>query len=214
MTGMRKFILLFTAVSLFWLCGCMISASDPAAERAFEVYHQLHTLLPDAPLDMKDVLERAAAVDRTAVRIAWAELYFLKDLRTVQAVAKREKARITLNTLLGFLPSDPVVYDLETSPALPVELPHASAVEKAALIIDDGKIPPLELLRLARLAHVEAVTAMNEAEMENSPEKRLAYAVACIRLADVIGVAPEKLDEVEVFEERFNSANVRWEKSH
>ena len=205
---------LFAPVILLLLCGCMIRTSDPAAERAFEVYHDLHIQLPAAPITLEQALGKTAPENHSAVRIAFAQIHILQNLHTPQAILTREKARIKLNTMLGYLPSDNIIYAEGTSTVCPAEIPHISAVEKTALILDDGQTPPLELLCKVRLAHADAAAAMNEAALDDSPEKRLNYVISCIRLAAAIGVYPEQLNDLGEFEKRFDSANARWRKSH
>ncbi len=194
--------------------GCLIKTSDPAAEKAFHVYQELHVNLPLNPVTLEYALGRADRENHNAVRIAFAKLHILDGIQTPQAILEREKARVELNTFIGFLPSDDISYEAGNSLECPAEIPHISAVEKAALIIDDGATPPLELLRKVRIAHIEAIAAMNEFALDNSPQKRLEYIICCIRLADVIGVSPAGLSNLDEFEQRFDSANARWEKNY
>jgi hypothetical protein len=198
----------------FLLCGCLFKTSDPAAERAFAVYQELHVSLPEHPVTLEYILNRTGRENHCAARIAFARWLILDGVKTPQAILDREKARIELNTFAGFLPSDNINYETGGQPEYPAEIPHISAAEKAALILDDGATEPLELLRKVRIAHAEAVAAMNEFALDNSPQKRLAYVICCIRLADAIGVSPAGLSDLDEFEQRFDSANARWEKSY
>ena len=198
------------------LCaGCLFTASDPEAERAVEIYNELHSHLPQKTVDLKSALAMTPPEKHTPVRLAFAKLEAVKKNPAEPKLRGwGEKVRVELNVLLGFLPSDMVDYDTAGAWNVPVEISHAGAAEKAALIIDGGKTAPLELLKKVRLAHVDVVDAMNLLGVDDSPVNRYACVAACIRLAGIVGVAPEDLDKLEEYEKRFNAASSRWQKSH
>lgn len=197
------------------LCaGCLFTASDPEAEKAVEIYNELHSHLPQKTVDLQDALSMVPPEKHVAVRLAFAKL---ETVRRYPAAPELrvwgEKARVELNTLLEFLPSDMVDYDTAGAWNVPEEISHPAAAEKAALIIDGGKSAPLELLKKVRFAHADAVEAMNLTAQTDTPVNRYAYVAATIRLAGIVGVEPGELDKLEVYEKRFNAASSRWQKS-
>jgi len=216
---MRK---LFLAVLPLFINGCLlISVSDPDAEKAVDIYESLHIPLPEKPLKLADALNMTPPEKHLKVRLTFGELAYA-DLEKDPApslIGWKEKKRIELNVLLGFLPSDKIAYDTAgvLNAAMPEEISHVTAAEKAALILDRGSSDPLELLEKVRLAHVDAVRAMNNKQISSSGNRMmldLAYYSACVRLADIIGVPPEKLDRLTEYEKRFDAAQSRWKKSH
>ena len=94
----------------------------------------------------------------------------------------------------------------------PEELPPVGTVEKAALLIDDGNTPIMELLVNVRLAHLRAVNAMNNKNKNPSAENRFEYFSACVLLAQSAGIELEQLESLEEYEKRFDSAEERLRK--
>ena len=216
---MRK--LFFVLLPLF-INGCLlISVSDSDAEKAVDIYESLHVPLPKEPLKLADALNMTPPEKQLEVRLTFGELaYADREKNPAPAlVGWKEKKRIELNVLLGFLPSDKITYDTAglLNTLMPQEISHVAAAEKAALILDRGSSDPLELLKKVRLAHADAVRAMNNRQINSSGNRMmldLSYYTACVRLAGIIRVPPEKLDQLGEYEKRFDAAQSRWKKSH
>ena len=208
---MKKFCFL---PLLMFCAGCLITASDPEAEKAAEVYRELHSALPEKPVSPEAALKMVPGEKAPEVRLAFARLAIGKKEPSSPAWRVQcEKARVELNVLLGFLPADMISYDTAGALDVPPEISHVEAAEMAALIIDNGCSEPLGVLKNVRFAHADAVKAMNDLAVSATAENNLAYVTACIRLASVIGVEPDKLDKLEEYEKRFNAASSRWKKS-
>lgn len=192
--------------------GCLITVSDPEAEAAVEMICRQARRIPETPLSLKEVLEKLPSTEHLTVRIAFASLLLAEKERNAGNIMRGEKARITLNTLLGFLPGDSLHYDLTGVWECPEELPAVSTAEKAALIIDGGKTPAATLLTRVRLAHLQAVTAMNDKTEKPTAGNSFAYLRACVLLAREIGVPPEQLEALDEYEKRFDAARERQRK--
>ena len=191
--------------------GCI---SDPDAELAAAIYYELHSGLPKSPITLDSALEKCDASHHSMVRIAFAQMQLARLERSPENILNAEKSRIRLNTCLGYLPGDSIPYDLESSLECPAEPPPVTTAEKAALIIDQGQSRPLQLLCKVRLAHADAVMAMNQKKHTPGHTANLNYFIACVKLSEAIGIPLEQLDKLENYEKRFDAAGVSWEKNH
>lgn len=203
--------LFFLLVILLLGGGCI---ADPDAELAAAIYYELHTDLPKNPITLDNALEKCEKQDASLVRTAFARMQTARLERTPETVLDAEKARIQLNTAMGYLPGDNIAYDLDAVMDCPAEPPPVTVAEKAALIINHGVEQPLTLLCKVRLAHADAVMAMNQKKHFPGHVNNLNYFIACVNLADAIGIPLEQLDKLENYEKRFDAAGVRWEKNH
>lgn len=203
--------LLFLPV-LFLIGGCLLYFSDPAADKAVESLCLLRRELPVNPVTLGEMLAGQPEKEHGRIRIAFASLLLAETEKSAENILRGEQSRICLNTLGGFLPSDKVKYSLEGVMDCPEELPPVGTVEKAALLIDDGNTPIMELLVNVRLAHLRAVNAMNNKNKNPSAENRFEYFSACVLLAQSAGVEFEQLESLEEYEKRFDSAEERLRK--
>lgn len=183
---------------LLFFCGCLYRVSDPDAAKAAAVL-ELRRTLPEKPLSLKDALHLVPAEKFSAVRCAFAQLQCASGKDDPASLFKKERARIDLNVLLGFFPQDAIVYDLQTLPDCPEEIPHVAAFEKTALICRKDAGDHLELLRQIRQRHLAAVYAQNT-------QCRCAYVINCIKLAELAGVEFEEIHDLARFETRFDNA--------
>ena len=198
--------LLFFFLAAWCGGGCLLSVSDPAAERAAETYREMHLILPDEGVNLRSALAQVDAVYAGEVRIAFAALAWTAGKNDRDSLLQQEQARIKLNVLLGYLPGDQVKYDLVGAWECPIELPTAVQVEKAALILDSrGNV--LRKLESIRLAHVEALAASLKYGGK-SPE----YLTAVLHLAKVSGLEFRELYDLTEYEQRFDAAWKRLEK--
>ncbi|MBR2625168.1 MAG: hypothetical protein IKD23_02085 [Lentisphaeria bacterium] len=203
--------LLFMPV-LFLIGGCLFDFSDPEADRAVESLCLLRRELPVNPVSLGEMLAGQPEAEHSKIRIAFASLLLAETKKSAENILRGEQNRIYLNSLGGFLPSDKVRYSLDGTMDCPEELPPVGTVEKAALLIDDGNTPIMELLVNVRLAHLRAVNAMNNKNKNPSAENRFEYFSACVLLAQSAGVEFEQLESLEEYEKRFDSAEERLRK--
>ena len=198
---MNKSLICLAAVLL--LSGCM-SHPDKKADRAAVNFLNARKKLPEKALTLAEVLKQHPEKTPEIRRL-------FAGSSTAKAQNDRagmEIYRVKLNALLDHLPSDKIDYDCRGALDCPEELPPVTTVEKAALILDQGKTPVVELLSKIRICHAEAIRAMQD---RSTPQAKLDYFLACMKLADALGVDLPDLEKLSGYEKRFDGA-LKWRK--
>ena len=210
----------FLAVLLFAGSGCVNLYEDKAAVNAVRSCAFLKNY-SNTVISLDTALNMVSSEKHHQIRLNFAELSGSEKLQKLlisspeklQAeIVRSEKARIKLNTLLGFHPEIPVRYDSAKALDVPETLPSVSAAWKTALILDGGKNPPEKVLEKVFLAHLEAVAAYDRCEILKFPdevsriralEKR---AAAVINLSQAVGISFYMIAFPDSFERRFDRA--------
>ncbi len=190
------------------ISGCVDLHRDIAAEKAAESYRKISeiSLKKTVPENLSDIIKQFPG-KRYEIRKLFARF---QTARILEDHAVAEICRIKLNALLGHLPDKNIVYITDGALDCPQEIPPVKTVEKAALIIDGGKTPAVELLAKIRILHAQTIRAMQK---NSTPQEKLEYFLCTLALAEAIGIDLKELYDLSAYEKRFNAAQKRWEKS-
>lgn len=190
------------------ISGCVDLHRDIAAEKAAESYREISeiSLKKTVPANLSDIIKQFPG-KRYEIRKLFARF---QTARILEDHAGAEICRIKLNALLGHLPDKNIVYITDGALDCPQEIPPVKTVEKAALIIDGGKTPAVELLAKIRILHARTIRAMQK---NSTPQEKLKYFLCTLNLAEAIGIDLKELYDLSAYEKRFNAAQKRWEKS-
>ena len=210
------------AIILFLLSaggGCIdFQYDDEAADAAVKSCFQLKNY-DNSVITLDAALNMAEPEKRNQLRLNFAILCSSEKLQKVltaspeklqSEIVRHEKARIRLNTLLGYHPEVPVRYNSEGALSVPEKLPPVSTVWKAALIVDGGKNPDLpekiyiaHLETLAEYDRCENISFPDEESRIRAMEKRV---IAVIHLAESAGISFYMIPYLDSFERRFDRA--------
>lgn len=193
------------------VCGCIcLEKKDQAADDAAEKYRKAFRNADFSSISLDDALKKQICGGKLALRREFAGLHFAKLSKNP---AMAEQKRIRINLMLQLAPDTQVKYNTAGAFDCPEEIPHAGAAEKAALIIDNGESDVAELISKVRDAHINAVVKMNDANDTPNARTKYEYLAACLDLCEKIGIDLTELCDLEKYENRFDSAMYRWEKS-
>ena len=192
---------------LYIISGCVNLPRDIAAENAAKNSRKISEASAEktAERSLADVL-KLLPEKRYEIRELFARF---QTARTLKDYAGAEICRIKLNVLQGFLPEKNITYILDGALDCPQEIPPVQAAEKAALIIDGGKTPVVELLAKIRICHARTIRAMQK---NSTSQEKLEYFLASLSLAETIGTDLPELSDLSGYVKRFNAAQKRWEK--
>ena len=202
------------------LCGCMLTNYDRAAENAVKTYDSLRRGNVPETLTVAGVLSRCDSSMHNSVCRELARLHYAREraksyripmkeneLRT--ALLDAEKARISLNCLLGFLPEEKINYDTAGAFDVPQELPDVTVFEKAVLLASADRETALNRLKQIRFIHADAVAAYDAVLHTVSPAQRCAAeylrVISCIQLADAAGTTLANMTEINAAAKRFDA---------
>lgn len=192
----------FGGILLLLSAGCIGFYRDPAAEKAVRSYRNWVKEFPAKPLNREELF-RKNPCRKGEIRELFARY---STAKADNDPAEAEICRVKLNFFAGYLPEAQLEYDLAGALDYPEEIADVISAEKAALIIDGGRTPAAELLCKVRIAHAQAVRAMQK---RSTPREKLNYFKACLFLAEVIGVDLPELSALKSYVIRFDGAQKR-----